>query len=84
LSVIGVALPIYDMTQHGINADNGTDAAAAGMAFVPGGGWIVAPLLLLTKKTQKLLDSMEAESKRRLLRDTPISSKPKDNNSGIL
>lgn len=80
--VIGVILPVVDMYKKGINGDNFTDFAAGSAAFVPGGGWLIAPLLWIQKKTdqffpQKTFDKMHE------FRDTPIHSNNSNGQSKV-
>jgi hypothetical protein len=79
LNVVGIALPVADMIIHKeINGDNGSDLFAGAMAFVPGGGWLCAPLLWIAKKGTHFLNYDENGYDRHLkeTRDTPIKGVP--------
>ena len=80
-NILSVGLEIKDMKKNDVNGDNGTNLAAASLAFVPGGGWLAAPLLFLMKKTDRWLFPQYYDDRTNNFTptvDTPVSPKKDD------
>jgi hypothetical protein len=80
-----VVLPVADMVnKKEINADNGTDFLAGAAAFIPGGGWLIAPLLAADKWIDKHFIEPEVEKMHDLRTgDAPIKDPTKNNNPQV-
>jgi len=83
--VAGVVLPVADIVnKKEINSDNGTDFLTGAAAFIPGGGWLIAPLLAVDKWVDKHFIEPEVERSHNLRTgDAPIKDPTKSNNPQI-
>ena len=80
--ILGIAFPIIDMKNKGINGDNGTDFMAGVAAGVPGGGWLIAPILSLDKIIDKKFFQPERDKENQnRINDSPIKVSPTNNNN---
>ncbi len=48
LSVINAGVVVAQMTQEGVNVNNGTDLTMCAIGFVPGVGWVISGVYLFT------------------------------------
>ena len=75
-SVIGVAVPVLDMiVTRKINGDNGTNFLAGAATFIPGGGFIIAPLLGIFKWGDSKITPMYEKK----MLDFPLKNIPEPN-----